>query len=377
MKRYKLLYIALPTLATLAVALSLGCIYLRRALLAMLGAAGNVSTLMTEPWGALAERGEALLREAGYANSGVGLLLGRGGFGVLALLVLLAAALSLAALLLYASRRAKRSRREVESLTDFAVTGTNPGPLTDEQHEELRRALEQRFSRHDSLISALELERVRYVRFLHDICHQIKTPLTTLAVLLERLKTAPSSELIADCEKQIERASDLTDTLLRGGQFESGAIKLNWSRSSPYLLLEDIAFELSALSDERGLTVSVEGNSHELADFDERWLREALENILKNCIEHCREGGNILCAAAVDDTACTVTIANEGERVREDGDIFALYESGGEGFGIGLNLAQHIVRAHFGSLTAENTPTGVLFTVTLPKLSQKIMRDVR
>lgn len=356
------------SVAAAVTAAALGYVYLRRLLLAVIGASGNVAALMSSEWSELAAIGAEKLADAGYANTGVTALAEHGGFVWLALIVaaLFVAIAAISAVCLRAYRR--RVETECASLTDYAISGAEPGVLQLDDTERLRRAMAVRFDENAKAAASMTKEQERYVRFLHDICHQIKTPLTTISVELELIKREGGEAHISRCEQQLERASELVSTLLRGGQFESGAVKLNWSKASLYLLFDDAAAELAPLARDKGVRISVTGDESALSPFDERWMREAVENILKNCIEHSESGSVINCSVIADSVRYGFAIESRGEHLPEGRDVFELYESGGTGTGIGLNLARHIISAHFGRLTAENTPEGCRFTAELPRI---------
>ncbi len=114
--------------------------------------------------------------------------------------------------------------------------------------------------------------------------------------------------------------------------------------------------------------------------LDELWTAEALENIVKNCMEHTPPGGRILLRAENDALTCRFVITDTGCGIAEvDCErIFDRFYSGENpdsdrerpvGFGVGLSLAMSLVSMQEGTIRAENAPEGgARFTVTFPKL---------
>lgn len=182
MKRFKAWMLIPVALIVAVTAAALGYVYLRRLLLAVIGASGDVAALLSSEWSELADIGAEKLADAGYANTGVTALAERGGFVWLALIVaaLFVAVVAISAVCLHAYRR--RVEAECARLTDYAISGAEPGALELRDTERLRRAMAVRFDENAKAAESMAKEQERYVRFLHDICHQIKTPLTTISM---------------------------------------------------------------------------------------------------------------------------------------------------------------------------------------------------
>jgi signal transduction histidine kinase len=94
---------------------------------------------------------------------------------------------------------------------------------------------------------------------------------------------------------------------------------------------------------------------------DRRWTAEALTNIVKNAHEHSPEGGEIAVAAGANPICAWISVTDSGAGVERDDikKIFKRFETGGNGYGIGLPLALSIMRGQNGDIEV----TGNTFTM--------------
>ena len=116
---------------------------------------------------------------------------------------------------------------------------------------------------------------------------------------------------------------------------------------------------------------------------DARWTTEALENVLKNCMEHTPAGGTVRLQACEDALACRITVTDSGPGIAAEDlpHIFERFYRGrsgvpygergsAQGFGIGLALARALISAQGGALSAANAPSGgAQFSIAFPKLT--------
>ena len=144
---------------------------------------------------------------------------------------------------------------------------------------------------------------------------------------------------------------------------------------------------LAAALDLRGVTCEVhcEGDPHFTGDM--AWSAEALENVLKNCMEHTPAGGVIRVSVRQDALACRICVTDTGPGIAPEdlpyvferfyrGKGSAMATEGeradgprAQGFGIGLALAQSLMAAQGGTLRASNAPEGgARFDFTFPSV---------
>lgn len=249
----------------------------------------------------------------------------------------------------------------------------------------LANELEKMVTRLARLTAQLEAEKGALADALADISHQIRTPLTAAELMLPAIERADDEEqrkrLARDLENLLERVSWLVTTLLKMAKVDAGALRME---SRPVRVGDAVAraCEPLALSlDLRGIAIVTEIADDATFTGDETWCAEAIENIVKNSMEHCEPGGTITIRAEQDALACRIFVSDDGPGISSE-DLPHLFErfyrgtgaKEGEGFGVGLALARSLIAGQGGSLRAANlhgedgTPAGAVFEIAFPKI---------
>ena len=212
---------------------------------------------------------------------------------------------------------------------------------------------------------------------LADISHQLRTPLTSMSIILTMLRTKELSDsdkkrYIRDLSMLISKTEWLIDTLLKLSSFEAKAITMEKKEFSCNELIKSATEPLLIMAELKETElVMVSGNEKLVADF--RWCNEALKNIIKNCIEHSNNSSEIVISSEENALAVTITIEGGGNRILEKDfpHIFERYYKtdnvNHQGYGIGLALSKQIINEHDGIIKAENTDKGVKFTIVFYK----------
>ena len=139
---------------------------------------------------------------------------------------------------------------------------------------------------------------------LADISHQLRTPLTSIRMLVSRLANEEqSTEQQANIRKVntlLERTEWLISTLLKIARLESGTVQFSDESILIEALINDILEPLEILMDIKDISISCDIKTNASFIGDRLWSTEAIGNILKNCIEHCPNGGKQeICSLAV------------------------------------------------------------------------------
>lgn len=203
---------------------------------------------------------------------------------------------------------------------------------------------------------------------LSDVSHQLRTPLTSMNLIVSMLCSRELSAqergaYLKDLTELLSRTQWLIETLLKISQLDAGAIEMKpTSGSCRELIKEALApMEISAELKELSIVTDIGEGCTFTGDF--RWCREALSNILKNCIEHTPCGGSIHIAAE-ENTICTrIVITDSGEGIPEKDlphifDRFYRCDLTKQGYGLGLALAKQIVSEQDGMLRVSNGKNG-------------------
>lgn len=284
-----------------------------------------------------------------------------------------------------------RRRAEIRRLTDEIDEVLNLGRrLSFSNCREgdiavLANELEKMVARLTRLTTQLDSEKSALADSLADISHQIRTPLTAAELMLPAIERAANEEqrkrLARDLEHLLDRVSWLVTTLLKMAKVDAGALHMESRPVSVASMVAHACAPLEPSLDLRGIALVIEipGSAHFMGD--ETWCAEAIENIVKNSMEHCQAGGTITIRAEEDALACHISVSDDGPGISEE-DLPHLFErfyrgagsKEGEGFGVGLALARSLISGQGGTLRAANVlgkdgkPIGAVFEIAFPKL---------
>ena len=212
---------------------------------------------------------------------------------------------------------------------------------------------------------------------LADISHQIRTPLTSINLLVERLS---ATGLTDECRHQLanelyellSRIDWLIITLLKISKLDAGTVSFNKETVSLEMLINKSCAPLLIPIELRGqeLIIRAEGDFY----GDSAWTSEAVGNVVKNCMEHTPDGGRIEINAVETALYSEIVIKDNGTGISPE-DLPHIFErfykgkdSDGKSFGIGLALSRMIIAGQKGTVKAENRKNaGAMFTLRFYK----------
>ena len=264
--------------------------------------------------------------------------------------------------------------------------------LLTELHMEKRRkkALDNQLAEKDRELEAklaeekefLHRDRQKMGTYMENISHQLKTPiagtLLNLEVLLVTEEDEKRYQKLEDCVKKVQWMSDMTIVLLRLAQIDSGKIWMKRKKENLTGLIEECIDRTQPLAEEKGVGFEMDVPKECLLSCDGFWLKEAMENVLKNAVEYADTGSLIQILLKEDTDYYKLYITNRGKRIEEEKrelifDRFYQMEQG-SGIGIGLHLAREIVTLHQGTLKVvdrSGLEEATTFQFILPKMIAK------
>ena len=211
-----------------------------------------------------------------------------------------------------------------------------------------------------------EQEKINLSNSLADISHQIKTPLTSIRIMLDNIEDNPDmdrktrEEFIEDISKQINWISSLAISLLKLAKFDAGAIKMNDQEVNVKKLINHVLSNLAILLDIKNIKIEQKIDDDTIIKADYNWQLEALTNIIKNAIEHSHDNGTIHIDVENNSVFVKIKIRDEGEGIDKK-DIKHIFDrfykakkSSENSIGIGLSLAKTIIEQENGYIKVDS-----------------------
>lgn len=214
----------------------------------------------------------------------------------------------------------------------------------------------------------LEKDRTFLADSIADISHQLRTPLTSINLILSLIESPDITEerreeLLRELSSLIAKTEYLVSVLLKISKLDAGTVQFEKKTTDLASLLKKSAETLLIPMDIKNQKLNINADNISL-DCDFAWCLEAFGNILKNCMEHTPENGIITVTASDTPIFTEIIIADTGKGFNEE-DIPHIFDrfykgknSSKDSFGIGLNLAKMVITSHNGIINAENNPSG-------------------
>ena len=243
---------------------------------------------------------------------------------------------------------------------------------------------------------AIGLERARAQEFAHQVeasrqseqlrrtlidamAHEFKTPLTSIRAATTSLLDNPDQptenrrELIKIADEEAERLSSLIDGTVELAQLDTAHIRIQPEMAKLNDIVREVVGSMQREIDDRPVEICAEDPFHASA-MDRRLIRLALKQLLDNALKYSYPRTPLMIRIISGEGTVSVEISNRGAAIpaEEQGRIFdRFYRSPAverqiPGSGLGLTIAQSIVRAHNGELTVTSRPGETTFRLTLP-----------
>lgn len=200
---------------------------------------------------------------------------------------------------------------------------------------------------------------------LTDISHQLKTPLTSISLLVdnlldEEIDANTQKEFLLDIKNQIESINYLIIVLLKLSRFDANVVTFKEEKINVKNLLIDILKHIDIIREVKNIDIHITGDNASTLIGDYKWEYEAISNILKNCLEYTPENKNIYIKYRETNMYTEIIIEDEGPGMskNEKNKIFERFYKGNNSnsnnFGIGLSLAKEIINKDNGKIKVES-----------------------
>ncbi len=214
---------------------------------------------------------------------------------------------------------------------------------------------------------------------LADISHQLKTPLTSLQIMIDEIYEDPKmpekvrQDFLRLMSQQVQSMSTLATTLLNLARLDNGTFKMHDKTFQVQELFDQVRQKLEILADLNDVELEFLGDQQAEIKLDLRWQTEALANIVKNAIEHSRSGQKVEIRAEDCPLFLKITVEDNGSGMSAH-DMRHAFErfyrvpnpqnSDQTSVGIGLAFAKAIIEADRGQITVDSElGKGAEFTV--------------
>ena len=232
----------------------------------------------------------------------------------------------------------------------------------------LARAFNLMADRIESLVSS-------HQRLCADLAHELRAPLTRLMLAIPAARRGASGAL-ERIETEASRVNGLVDELLEVARAEADPTALQLEPLDLEMLLTEIADHCAIEALDRGCAIQLLLSQAGTLIGDVDLLRRAIENVIRNAMQHTPEGTRIEISSQGGDDFATIAIRDWGPGVPDSAlaEIFRPFyrmDSGRGrttgGVGLGLAIAQRAIAVHGGTIRANNCEPGLRVTIRLPR----------
>lgn len=209
---------------------------------------------------------------------------------------------------------------------------------------------------------------------LEDISHQLKTPLTSILIMIDTLLDDEDmdqntrEDFLRNMKREVMNINFLVKSILKLSRLDTNTVKFISKKESVKEIIKEAILNVSLLSDLKN--VKIETNlSDSFITCDYKWQIEALTNILKNSIEHSYENNKVLIESSENNAYVKIIIKDFGTGIAKE-DINHIFErfykgkdSDYDSIGIGLALSKSIIEKQNGKISVDSSDDGTTFTI--------------
>lgn len=229
----------------------------------------------------------------------------------------------------------------------------------------------------------------RRVKFISNVAHELRHPLSTLQTRLYVLKRKPETlnEQLPVLEEMTSQMHNIMNEMLDLGLIADGAVRLERDNARLHDLIREAVDSFQPKADRRSITLVynlAEDSTQVLADH--KWFIQAITSLLSNAANHTQKGGRIEVHVTQDKSnlrrQAQIEVKDNGQGIDPERlkYIFEPFDTASKGLVsgtvLGLTIAKEIIEMHGGEITAESEiGKGTTFTVHLPIIEEETEVD--
>lgn len=284
-------------------------------------------------------------------------------------------------------RRRKNAIVQLQDYMDKISRGNYELEINDNSEDELsslKNSLYKIMVYMKEQADSARIKKVMLAQSVSDISHQLKTPLTSTQILLDNLNDNPDMEyatrkkFIYEALNQVNGMSWMIVTMLKLSRIDAGVVEFNNENISINKIIEEAVGNLEVIAEIKNVNIEKYIDNHNenklnksdiYINGDYNWNREALQNIIKNAIEHSRHKGTVKINITDNDVYTAVYITNRGDKLSDQRQkqIFERYYSEAKyednSMGIGLPLAKAVIEKQGGYISVKSDDEETVFIV--------------
>ena len=214
---------------------------------------------------------------------------------------------------------------------------------------------------------------------ISDISHQLKTPLAALkiynGILQGEAEDQPTiQEFTTLSEQELDRIETLVQNLLKITKLGAGTIMMDKQPENMAEMMEAVRKHFAFRAACEGKEIRLSGGQEIMLSCDRLWLTEAVDNIVKNALDHTKEDGLVQISWKESASAVRLTVKDNGSGIHPE-DLYYIFKrfyrsrfsKDTQGIGLGLPLAKSIIEAHNGTIEVDSMEgRGTTFIITFP-----------
>ncbi len=265
-----------------------------------------------------------------------------------------------------------------KQITDF-IAGNENARIACNEEGELYRLFHEINSLAAILNARAENEQ-RTKEFLKqtisDISHQLKTPLAALniynGILKEEGEHMPTVQEFSELtEQELDRIEQLVQNLLKITKLDAGTIVIEKRDENVSELMENVRKHFSFRAGQEGKEIRLSGDETVTLFCDAGWILEAFDNLVKNALDHMKEGGTVTLEWRQSAAMVRICVKDNGSGIHPE-DLYHIFKrfyrsrfsKDTQGIGLGLPLAKAVIEAHNGSIEVQSVlGSGTTFIV--------------
>ena len=223
-------------------------------------------------------------------------------------------------------------------------------------------------------------DKLNLKKSLEDISHQLKTPLTSILVMLDNIIEDPDMDInirndfVRDIKRNVVNINFLVQALLKLSKFDANTVHFIKQENDLKTIIKESIKNVSPLCDLRNINIEFNAKDKSKIVCDAKWQIEAITNIIKNAVDHSKKNSTVTINLSNNNVYSMIEIIDKGEGIskKDISHIFERFYKGenatSDSIGIGLALAKTIIEEDNGSISVESNKIGTKFIIKYFKI---------